>query len=298
MASGSTFTDLQYTFRIGIKTISYIVREVCTTIWTELCNIYMKIPSKDDWLMIANNFESAANFPLCLGAIDGKHIRVIKPEQSGSMFLNYKHYFSIVLIAVTDTNYNYIFIDVGAYGKECDSAVFKQTQFWKNLLNDRLNIPSSTNKLGTDCDLPYVFVADEAFALHEHVLRPFGGHQLDELKSTFNYRLTRARRYVECTFGIMANKWRILHRPLNVSTDLAVDIVKTCCLLQNFIHKEEGIINSISSDSTTENLNSDLRQLPRSNSVRGSKTSNMIRNKFAEYFVSPEGRLSWQNQYI
>ena len=64
--------------------------------------------------MISNNFESAANFPLCLGAIDGKQIRVIKPEQSGSMFLNYKHYFSIVLMAVADTNYNYIFIDVGA----------------------------------------------------------------------------------------------------------------------------------------------------------------------------------------
>lgn len=120
--------------------------------------------------MIANNFESAANFPLCLRAIDGKHIRVIKPEQSGSMLLKYKHYFSIVLIAVADINYNYIFIDVGAYGKECDSVVFKQIQFWKNLLNDRLNIPSSTNKLGTDCDLPYVFVGDEAFALHEHVL--------------------------------------------------------------------------------------------------------------------------------
>jgi hypothetical protein len=68
----------------------------------------------------------------------------------------------------------------------------------------------------------------------------------------------------------MANKWRILHRPLNVSTDLAVDIVKTCCLLQNFIQKEEGIINSMSNDSTTEDLNFDLRQLPRSNSVRGS----------------------------
>jgi len=29
--------------------------------------------------MIVNNFENAANFPLCLEAIEGKHIRVIKP---------------------------------------------------------------------------------------------------------------------------------------------------------------------------------------------------------------------------
>ncbi|CAH1972683.1 unnamed protein product [Acanthoscelides obtectus] len=266
LASGNTFTDLQYTFRMGIKTISYIVREVCKAIWSEL-QIYMKIPSEEEWLMIANNFESASNFPLCLGAVDGKHIRVIKPEESGSMFLNYKHYFSIVLMAVVDSNYNFIFIDVGAYGKECDSAVFKETEFWKSLVNNRLNIPPYTNKLGTQCELPYVFVADEAFALHEHLLRPFGGHQLDDVKRTFNYRLTRARRYVECAFGIMANKWRIFHRPLNVSTDLAVDIVKTCCLLQNFIHKEEGIINNMASDLFATDCDSALLDIPSSNSI-------------------------------
>lgn len=87
---------------------------MCTTIWSKLRETYMKIPSTEEWIMIANNFESAANFPLCLGAIDGKHIRVVKPEESGSMFLNYKHFFSIVLMAVVDANYNFIYIDVGA----------------------------------------------------------------------------------------------------------------------------------------------------------------------------------------
>jgi hypothetical protein len=35
-------------------------------------------------------FERKANFPRCLGSVDGKHIRVMKPEHSGSMFYNYK----------------------------------------------------------------------------------------------------------------------------------------------------------------------------------------------------------------
>jgi len=56
------------------------------------------------------------------------------------MFLNYKHYFLIVLMAVVNSNYNYIFIDVGAYGKECDLAIFKQTEFRKTLLSNRLNV--------------------------------------------------------------------------------------------------------------------------------------------------------------
>lgn len=65
--------------------------------------------------------------------------------------------------------------------------------------------------------LPHILVGDEAFQLTQHLLRPFEGNHLDVKKRIYNYQHCRARRYVECAFGIMANKWRILHRPLNVN---------------------------------------------------------------------------------
>jgi len=40
-----------------------------------------------------------------LGALDGKHIRVQKPWNSGSFFYNYKQFFSVVLMAVVDADY-------------------------------------------------------------------------------------------------------------------------------------------------------------------------------------------------
>lgn len=52
------------------------------------------------------------HFPHCLGAVDGKHIRVKKFSNSGSMNLNYKNYFSIVLMAVVDSNYQFIYVDM------------------------------------------------------------------------------------------------------------------------------------------------------------------------------------------
>jgi len=51
-------------------------------------------PIKEQWELAALELERRANFPHCLGAVDGKHIRVIKPEHSGSMFYNYKDLFS------------------------------------------------------------------------------------------------------------------------------------------------------------------------------------------------------------
>lgn len=50
-------------------------------------------PTKEGWLEIVDGCLQNANFPNCVGAIDGKHIRVIKPQHSGSLYFHYKHFF-------------------------------------------------------------------------------------------------------------------------------------------------------------------------------------------------------------
>ena len=45
---------------------------------------------------------------------------------------------------------------------------------------------------------------------------------------------------MECTFGILSNKWRIFQRPLNVCPDFAVGIVKACVVLHNFVRERDG----------------------------------------------------------
>lgn len=46
-----------------------------------------------EWEQIASGFNKKANFPHCVGAVDGKHIRLKKPINSGSMYINYKDFF-------------------------------------------------------------------------------------------------------------------------------------------------------------------------------------------------------------
>nr|CAH7754653.1 unnamed protein product [Callosobruchus chinensis] len=181
------------------------------------------------WLKVASGFEKFSNFPHCICAIDGKHIRLIQPTHTGSLYCNYKHYFSIVLLAVCDANYSFTYIDVGAYGKSSDSAIFKD--------ND---LPEANSLIENNDNIPHVIVGDEAFGLHDNVMRPYGGHHLSYQQKIFKYRLSRARRYIECTFGILSNKWRILHRPVNVNIDLAENIVKICCILHNFVRSRDG----------------------------------------------------------
>ncbi|XP_047510278.1 protein ANTAGONIST OF LIKE HETEROCHROMATIN PROTEIN 1-like [Pieris napi] len=255
-ATGCTFAELHYTFKIGVSTVAEIVREVCFAIWFCLKDICLPQPKKDAWKKIANDFFQRANFPNCLGAVDGKHIRCIAPNNSGSMCFNYKSFFSLVLLAVCDSNFKFVMVDIGAFGKFSDSSIFQNSVFYERMQKNQLDIPEPQPiSQNSETCMPYVFVGDEAFALSTNMMRPYAKKDLDETKRTFNYRLSRARRYVECSFGIYANKWRIFHRPLNVHFDLAKDIIKATCVLHNFVRDRDGYCYDDSlSCPLTENL--------------------------------------------
>ncbi len=285
-------TDLQYQYRLGVSTIAKIIREVCKAIWERVKTVCFPDVTERLWLEIAAQFYQKTDFLHCLGALDGKHIRVIKPENSGSLYYNYKNYFSILLLAVCDASHKFIFIDVGAYGKSSDSTVFKESKFFRELENQTLNVPAPQESYsGFGTPMPFVFVADEAFGLSQHIVRPYAGKFLSQKKRIFNYRLSRARRLIECSFGILANKWRIFHRPLNVSLSLAEDIIKACCVLHNFVRDRDGV--RIEDTLTVEGL---FDMEPAAGPT--SRLASHLRDKFADYFVSDQGALPWQLQRI
>lgn len=124
-------SDLHIYFRLGLSTVSHIIRQVCREIWEKLKNVCLPIPDVEKWKSIADGFKIHASFPNCVGSLDGKHVRVIKPNNSGSTFYNYKHFFSTVLLAMCDSNYLFSFVDIGAYGKESDSAIFRNSTLFQ-----------------------------------------------------------------------------------------------------------------------------------------------------------------------
>ncbi|CAH1995737.1 unnamed protein product [Acanthoscelides obtectus] len=286
LASGCSFTDLYYSYRLGISTISKIVREVCDILWSCLVEECIPKLTKERFESVAAGFEKRANFFHCIGAVDGKHIRIVKPEFSGSLYYNYKSYFSVVLMAVADSNYRFIYVDVGAYGSERDSSIFKESSLWKSIQKKSLELPSAKPLSGSEAsNVPYFLIGDEAFGLNINLLRPFGGKELSQKKRIFNYRLSRARRYVECS---NSNKWRILHRSLNVNTDFAVSIVKACVVLHNFVRERDGY--NFEDTMTVVGMN----DLPAQANMQGGRAANNIRNVLSDYFLTEVGKVSWQ----
>ena len=237
LATGDGMTTIAYNFRIGVSTARQLILDVCTAIWDALASIHLPVPSKAEWHSIAKDFYVRWNFPNCIGAIDGKHIMIQCPSNSGSLFFNYKSYFSVVLLAVTLADYRFVMVDIGAYGSSNDSGVLNHTALFKCLKKKKLGIPPS-KQLPNDTKetrVPHVLLGDEAFPLHCDLMQPFARNVLTNERCIFNYRLSRARKVVEIAFGILANRWRIFHRCIQLNPDNVTTVVKATVLLHNIL---------------------------------------------------------------
>lgn len=201
------------------------------------------MPTKtNDWIEMSTDYEDKWNFPLCIGALDGKHIVLQKPFNSESEFINYKGH---VLMTLVDVNYSFIYVNVGCQGRISDGGVFKNTNLWKRLENKSLNWPEPISLPGPSSPVPYVLVADDAFALSENIMKPYPVHQTKGSKEKiFNYRLSRARRVSENVFGIMSSIFRVLRKPMLLSPEKATSVTLACTYFHNFLKTSKRSKNS------------------------------------------------------
>uniref|UniRef100_A0A915D632 DDE Tnp4 domain-containing protein n=1 Tax=Ditylenchus dipsaci TaxID=166011 RepID=A0A915D632_9BILA len=124
IAFGPTYSAVAPLFVIGDSTVHDICKEVSEAIATAMQTEYLPTPTRQTWERSAEGFNQLRQFPKTLGAIDGKHIAIVKPEHSGAAFFNYKKFYSIVLLAIADAESRFLMVDVGASGRNSDSTLW------------------------------------------------------------------------------------------------------------------------------------------------------------------------------
>ena len=161
LASGDSQTLIGFLFKMGRSTVNGIIEEVCTELWRVLSPDYVRRPTTaTEWNEIAEEFHKVWDMPNCIGALDGKHIRMRKPADSGSLWHNYKGFFSKVIMAICDARYCFTLIDVGEYGTNNDSGVLKNSQIGKMFQREEMNVPGPRD-VEKNIKIPYFLVGDE-----------------------------------------------------------------------------------------------------------------------------------------
>ena len=88
--------------------------------------------------------------------------------------------------------------------------------------------------------MPFVILGDEACPLKMYLMKPFARKDTSYEERVLNCRLSRARRYGECEFGILTAKWQLLNKTIETNASKAERIVSCICLLCNIIIDTEG----------------------------------------------------------
>ncbi|KAJ8913906.1 hypothetical protein NQ315_005703 [Exocentrus adspersus] len=201
----------------------------------------MPVPTEQKLKEVANDFYTLWKFPNCI----------------------------VVLQAVADANKKFLTIEVGGRGKQSDGGTFAASTLFQLLESGQFNVPGPATLPETNTKLPYVLIGDEAYPLKPYLLRSFPSRQLTPMQENFNTCLSRARKCIECAFGILRAKWVILGKNIEQKIDNDYDTIKCICILHNVIRERDGnndrhyneVVNQIYHE---ENNQSAVREAQRS----------------------------------
>lgn len=309
LATGDAMRSIAWSYRLGKCTAHKILLDTCQVIWDILQPIYLPPPTPETWIQNAKKFEEMWHFPHAVGSIDGKHVVIQQPVGGGSDFYNYKGTNSVVLLAITDAEYRFVIVDIGVNGRMSDAAIFNRSDFLQALESGQLGLPDPCPLPGQILKAPYVFLGDEGFPLRNDLLKPYRAAELDtERYKIFNYRLSRARRVVENSFGILASTFMCFRKPLLVrKASTAEAITKAAVCLHNFLMSKE--IRDLDGGQSELNEAFDapsvalanahgMMPMGRVGANNYSRKAKQTRNVFAQYFSSVEGSVPWQMDHI
>ncbi|XP_069678805.1 putative nuclease HARBI1 [Periplaneta americana] len=283
LATGESFHSLAFSYRISPSSISTFVPQVLQALKRKLLPRFLPNPNKIDWETKAEEFWDRWDFPNVVAALDGKHVRIVAPNQTGTLFYNYKGYFSIVLLAMVDANYKFLVVDVGSYGKEGDAGSFNKSEMGQ-LVKMGSIFPPPRILQQSNILLPHVILGDEAFRLDKHIMKPYCRRQI--LEDEESNQLSKARRVSENAFGIMCSTFRNFFTPINVEPETVDLIVTVCCCLHNLLR--DDYIAKPPCDGETQAI---IDELPADNMIPLAGTGGFaksegfkVRSRFTEYF--------------
>jgi hypothetical protein len=140
----------------------------------------------------------------CVSVVDGIHIRIKPPTNYvgnvRSYFSGHHYTIGINMQAACDEECRFTYVAIAGPGSANDRAAVKETKLYE--LMD--NMPEG-----------YVVIGDAAYEPTERLIPLFYGvKHSDAFHDNFNYYGSKLRVHIEMAFGMMVNKWPILHHSL------------------------------------------------------------------------------------
>ena len=137
---------------------------ICTQ---NILSVHKYPTTPDEWKELEREFRIRWNVPHALGVLDGKHVALKKPNNTGALYHNYKGFFSIVMLALVDGQYKFRWLDAGTAGSCSDAQIFNASQLKRRIEDGRIGFPDPAPITQGGRDVPYFILADPEDLAHE-----------------------------------------------------------------------------------------------------------------------------------
>ena len=216
--------------------------------------------------------------------IDGIHIPIKQPSENSHDYFSYKVCYKINCQAICDAFGKFINVEVKGPGSVHDARVFANCDIQNNYSSGKLNLFYKEFLAGYDC-IPQLFLVDLAYPLLPYVMKEIEHCSTNE-EVVFNQMLRSTRNTIECTFGKLKARCRILQRPMDTPVDKLPNITYACFVLHNFCEARKSEIDPVELEVVVqEERRTQLKQdkLNFYNSIHGKSIRSAITNFFKEY---------------
>ena len=220
-------------FGVAKSTASVTIRKVCNALVKVMGPELIKFPTTEaDLKELISNFESKFDFPMVIGCVDGTHIPIKQPQENAGEYFCYKMKYSLNVHAICDHRGHFIDVDCSWPGSVHDAKVFANTRI-NHILREKQLPDVNQEPNGDGFCVPPVLIGDPAYPLLPNVLKEFETCHSDE-EVIFNIKLRTVRNQIECAFGRLKARWRILNRPMDLSIEHIPTVVYACFILHNY----------------------------------------------------------------
>ena len=143
--------------------------EVCEVIIDALRETAVQ-NTNEQYEELTNIMYAEWQFPFAFCSIDRSHLPIKYPIGGGEAkksHYNFKRVYSIVLMALVDTQYRFIWARVGTPGNTHDSTNFQSTKLWESICKG--NIIPEKMRMCEVIDIPPMILVDGANLVNETI---------------------------------------------------------------------------------------------------------------------------------
>jgi len=224
------------TFGIARCTVGQVVHEICAIIARDIGPKFIKFPvERDEVKQAMSEFHNRFGFPNVIGCVDGTHVPIRAPNENTHDYFSYKMCYSLNCQAMCDAFGRFIDVEVKWPGSVHDARVFANSRVQKNYVSNKFSL-YYVELIPNHEPVPQLILGDPAYPLLLYLMKEYE-HCNNNQQVIFNQMLRSARNQIECAFGRLKARWRILQRPIDIPIEMLPNIVYTCFVLHNYCEK-------------------------------------------------------------